>query len=114
MGYESSFVFKVLDDGIPDADLPEEVIDFLKSKKDEDVLYGLMLYILEEGWGKFYEFDKCMINLSMEFPKLTFYVEREGEEFGDIEKNYYRNGKANRNQFSVESSIEFDLEDEED
>ncbi len=42
---------------------------------------------------KWYDYQKDMKSLSTSYPKTLFKVHREGEEAGDIEDTYYKNGK---------------------
>lgn len=54
-------------------------------------------YALEVGYvmnGKWYDHDKDMIQLSKEFPDVTFYLEGNGEEQGDVWKAIFKNGKS--------------------
>jgi hypothetical protein len=43
--------------------------------------------------GKWYDFDENMAAVSKKFPHITFLLEGEGEEAGDLWKRYYKNGK---------------------
>jgi hypothetical protein len=51
----------------------------------------------DEGRGedcyKWYDYKKDMQQLSILYPDTIFKVHREGEESGDIEDTYYKNGK---------------------
>lgn len=55
----------------------------------------LLLCLFEDGHSelKWYEHTESMTELSKKFPNLTFCLHRDGEEVGDRERSYYRNGK---------------------
>jgi hypothetical protein len=52
--------------------------------------YGLNHY---EYYGKWYECDKDMTELSRQFPNIVFRLEGIGEEFPDIWHGVWKNGK---------------------
>jgi len=92
MGYYSNYSIKIYDGNI------ESIIEYLENHKEESFTSN-MLYALEEfgGYGeacKWYDYHKDMIEFSLVFPNVLFELYREGEESGDIEKSYYRNGKS--------------------
>ena len=41
---------------------------------------------------KFYNVSEVMNKLSKEFPDKIFMIDRKGEEYGDVERIYYKNG----------------------
>lgn len=43
---------------------------------------------------KWYGCEEDMINYSLKYPELTFLIDGEGEESGDIWKAYFKNGKS--------------------
>jgi hypothetical protein len=59
--------------------------------------------LLEEQWDscKWCEHEKDMRALSLEFPKFLFILSGEGEESGDIWKEYYLNGKMQRSEAEI-------------
>jgi len=60
------------------------------------------------GETKWYEYDEVMKAISMEYPHVVFELSGEGEESGDIWKNYYVNGKVQK----CQARIVFDEFDE--
>lgn len=91
MGYYSRHQFYEINNGVED-DLSQEVEDFIDSNKDNDDDCEQLSYAMEESC-KFYEQVEVMKRFSLEaFPDRTFCVIREGEESGDMEKSYYKNG----------------------
>ena len=46
--------------------------------------------------GKWYDCEDDMINISKLYPNILFTVEGEGEESGDIWRQYFKNGKNHR------------------
>ena len=90
MGYYTSFTLKV--------DKNFELVDkfFLDSNEGTD--WG---YIFEDGYkgewsgyAKWYDYDADMCQLSALFPDVLFTLTGEGEEKGDIWRNWYREGKC--------------------
>lgn len=57
---------------------------------------------------KWYEHESDMKRISKEFPSVVFELSGEGEESGDIWKEYYKNGRMQR----CNARIEFDPYDE--
>ena len=106
MGYYSHYSISIFSGDI------EPMIEYIEKHKEESFSYN-MLYALEEFGGdgescKWYKHDEDMINFSIKFPDTLFELHREGEESGDIEKVYYRNGKSQ----SCKARIVFEEYDE--
>lgn len=57
---------------------------------------------------KWYDHEKHMREYSKRYPLITFELNGEGEETGDIWVEYYRNGKMQR----IKAQIKFDPFDE--
>lgn len=57
---------------------------------------------------KWYEYKKDFVAFSSRYPDIIFIVTRKGEESGDIEKSYFKNGR----QWSTKAKIVFDEFDE--
>jgi len=88
MGYCTSFKLRVYEG---DA----EISEILKVHED----FGGLDYAFDEEGDpvdsvKWYDHDDDMRELSAYYPNVTFILEGEGEESGDIWRKYYRNGKA--------------------
>ncbi len=76
----------------------EPMVEYLEKHKEDGWTYD-MLYALENFGGdgepcKWYDYHKDMNKFSLAFPDTLFELHREGEESGDIEKVYYKNGKS--------------------
>lgn len=96
MGYYSRFNFYEAHEykgQMFQEEFSDEVISFLNDNKDENSDWEDLLFAMEESC-KFYECERVMCALSEEFPDKLFNVYREGEESGDIESSYYKNGKT--------------------
>lgn len=80
---------------------------------DRDTFYGLDPQPgTPTTWGcydavKWYSSHEDMIEFSKKFPRVLFILSGEGEEPGDIWKNYYKNGKSQRTQAELKFA-EFD------
>lgn len=91
MGYYSRFEFFEYEDDRFN-ELSDEVIGYLDEYKDEVEDFDYLLFAMEESC-KFYHLHDVMKELTKEFPDKVFHVNREGEEPGDLEQSYYKNGK---------------------
>ena len=71
------------------------VEEFIRTKQagDENFAYGVTPYGEMTDSVKWYEYDIDMKTLSKAFPEIIFTLSGEGEESGDVWKNYYKNGK---------------------
>lgn len=91
MGYYSTFNFSINEKITEDEKL--RIIDEFR-EANEDFGYA----IDEDGTAyeqcKWYEHDDDMEKLSKIYPNYVFSIERSGEESGDIDKTYYKNGKS--------------------
>jgi hypothetical protein len=56
--------------------------------------YEWDLNVTNSAWmnGKWYDHDEHMVRLSKMFPDVTFQLDGEGEESGDIWRAWYKNG----------------------
>ncbi|MGI9570359.1 MAG: hypothetical protein ACR2PH_11620 [Desulfobulbia bacterium] len=87
MGYYSDFKIKV--DG-------EVVCHCGKNGGFDPILYRASGYNFENGElseSKWYSYHENMIEVSKDNPDRLFQLDRDGEEKGDIERRYYKNGK---------------------
>ena len=94
MGYYSYFRFNTIDENkwTKELEMEVDVIKFLNDNKDEYDGYEDMLYAIDGDHCKFYNVSEVMNKLSKEFPDKIFMIDREGEEYGDVERIYYKNG----------------------
>jgi hypothetical protein len=73
----------------------EDVQNYINS--DDDMEYALGdSFGEDEEPHKWYTHEEDMRRMSKEFPDIIFLLEGEGEESGDIWKEYYKNGKIQR------------------
>ena len=63
---------------------------------DSEKRYSVILRdIIQYGSSdKWYDYKEDMIEVSKRYPMITFILDRKGEEAGDLEKSYYKNGKC--------------------
>lgn len=62
----------------------------------EETLNEISGYSIKFGWNdscKWYDHEKHMKELSKIYADITFLLEGEGEESGDIWRKYFKNGK---------------------
>lgn len=62
----------------------------------EETLNEISGYNIEFGWNdsrKWYDHEKHMKELSKIYADITFILDGEGEESGDIWRKYFKNGK---------------------
>lgn len=73
------------------------LVQEIKDNGGADYFTGQDGLYLEYGESvKWYEHDKDMRELSLEFPELTFKLHGNGEDADDVWNAYYRNGKSCR------------------
>ncbi len=93
MGYYTHFTLTFAAD---DPKYIEEVEEYLEN--NQPATY----YTLTKAWQgtwlsgdkwKWYDHDEDMKILSVQFPEVTFILEGEGEEAGDLWRAYYKSGK---------------------
>lgn len=87
MGYYTYFSIEARD--ASDADMPK-IVDSLRRK-------GVIGYAVDENLDgldavKWYEEERDMTEVSIEFPHVYFIVNGEGEDREDIWEHHYRNG----------------------
>lgn len=94
MGYNSSFNLRV-------DDKHDDIMEFCKlwfddKSHSDDYKFRFVARALEPYGcdGKWYEYKEYITSISTSFPTVLFQVIRYGEENGDIEKSYFRNGKS--------------------
>lgn len=84
MGYYTDFRLEVIGDEYHDSDHETEVsriADYLHCFQDDI---------------KWYNYRENMIEHSLKYPDITFKLSGEGEETGDLWREYYKNGKYQR------------------
>lgn len=92
---------------------------FLYIKEHKNINYALSQTLHNSSFGercKWYEHQQDMRDMSKKFPKVLFILQGEGEEAGDVWKEYYLNGKMQRAQAQLifEEFNESKLKDVED
>lgn len=94
MGYNTNYIIS-----IKEGQMTGKEFEVLKNilEKNSNYLFSLnhsqqKLYCE----GKWYEHEKDMKKVSKLFPNVTFQIYGEGEESGDIWKDYVNNGKLSR------------------
>ncbi len=96
MGY--STVFTLVTDHLDPAaiDLIKQHIQQLRKEHGEDWFYGIFgdegCGELGQGWGKWYDYQYEMSELSKVCPDIRLTLHGEGEESGDIWNEHYLNG----------------------
>jgi hypothetical protein len=70
-------------------------------KSHDDIGYAINADGSTEESCKWYEHDKDMVAMSLEFPGVIFKLHGEGEESGDIWDSYYLNGKTQTHKAKV-------------
>ena len=102
MGYNSYFE---LTSEPPLDKLPELMLDEIA---DYDWRYYSPEDFTEDriffGFQKWYDYEIDLKEFSLSFPDILFILDRRGEDAGDLEKSYYKNGKS----CSIYARIEFD------
>jgi len=58
--------------------------------------------LFDDDTHKWYEYDENMLEISRRYPDLLFILSGEGEESGDLWRNYYKNGKCQRELAKIE------------
>ena len=53
-------------------------------------------HLFDGDTHKWYDYDENMLEISRKYPDLLFILSGEGEESGDLWRNYYKNGKSQR------------------
>lgn len=96
MGYYTKHNLSIIDGDEQETNDFWEKLDDHSSYPYDQVYYA----VGSDGGGsdscKWYEHKGHMIDVSQEFPSILFLLEGEGEEFGDIWREYYKNGKTQR------------------
>jgi len=96
MGYYTNYSLSVVDGGDYKTDYEEEIQELSG--------YGSLTF----DAIKWYDHEKDMLNYSLQKPEVTFLLEGEGEETGDIWRKYFKNGKM----FQTKAELRFEYYDE--
>ena len=94
MGYYTNFNLTMLPE--PDINFGTEIMKAIAAKIDNKDPNDISDYDAEWCLGdslKWYDHDKDMIEVSKQFPDITFILDGEGEDNDDIWKAYYKNGE---------------------
>lgn len=62
--------------------------------KDEDTNYNFSLELESDDETKWYDHERDMLTLSVQFPNVLFKLHGEGEENDDVWDHYFKNGKS--------------------
>ena len=90
MGYYTNYTLEINAD-----DSEKESLDELLNSEDFCDYSPLQLFIDGEADScKWYEYDQDMLRLSEMFPKTLFILHGIGEEYDDVWKHYFKNGKS--------------------
>jgi len=97
--YELTDIQKVDKDlfGVNLIDIPVEEIEKIKKEMEEKI----DAYF---EYTKWYDYKEDIAKFSLLYPDYLFTISREGEESGDLEKDYILNGKVQ----STYATIEYD------
>jgi hypothetical protein len=79
MGYYTYFKLNVIEGGDLNIDYQEELEEMIDYYLDDSI--------------KWYDHENDMRKFSMKYPNVVFELTGEGEEAGDLWKEYYKNGK---------------------
>jgi hypothetical protein len=94
MGYYTRHSLKVIDKSgyeIDSALVPEFDLENLDGNYSvQDLISG------NADSSKWYSHNKEMVELSKSFPEYLFILDGDGEEVGDVWREFYRNGKTYR------------------
>ena len=97
MGYYTHYSLEV--HGIKNVEEHASLRNFIESasynycfQEDEMDLYESEAYFAPEDESKWYNHEEDMIILSQWFPDMTFCLEGDGEEHGDMWRKYFHNG----------------------
>lgn len=105
MGYYTRHMLSIKGDS--NNQIQNEIQEYIDANDD-------LAWALGEGFGEFgestkwYDHEKDMRKLSSLYPNVIFILEGEGEESGDVWKEYYRNGKMQK----CQAKLVFDEYDE--
>lgn len=95
MGYYTNFSLKVIKK-VEGVDIEVDEIEF--PEFNEKIMYSGDLSIQELIDGtdsmKWYDHEEDMLEISKKFPSLVFILDGDGEESGDIWREFYMNGKS--------------------
>lgn len=106
MGYYTRHTLTIIDND--DINIHTKVQDYINENEDLE-------YALGDDFGessdscKWYEHENDMRKISKAFPDILFLLEGEGEDSGDMWKEYYLDGKMQRCQAKL-TFEEFDKE----
>ena len=92
MGYYTKFELSIISGNDHITDYEQEIID----STDYSELF--------EDSIKWYDCEKDMIAYSKNHPNVTFCIDGEGEESGDIWKSYFKDGKV----FTTKAELVFE------
>lgn len=87
MGYSTKYNLEIINDN-DDCDVFWEDIE-----NHDDLYYAVGSDGKSGNDCKWYDHEKDMVEISKSYPLLTFKLNGEGEESGDIWVKYFRNGK---------------------
>ena len=96
MGYYTRYKLEVLSGDVDENELAvlfEKITDYPYDMLEDDM--------------KWYDHKKHMVTISREYPNAIFELSGEGEEAGDLWKQYFKNGEMQ----VAEAKITFDLID---
>ena len=94
MGYYTNFDLTMIPE--PDEEREAEIMKAIAAKIDNKDPNDISAYDAEWCLSdslKWYDHDDDMIEVSKQFPDITFILYGEGEDNDDIWKAYYRNGE---------------------
>lgn len=99
MGYYTSFKMVVLENGqeVNEIQFPE----FSNVDLDQGSLSISSLIEHTSDSCKWYDHEEEMIEYSKKFPQLVFILDGDGEEAGDVWREFYKNGKTYRWELEV-------------
>ena len=95
MGYYTNFTMKVLDESMVEVD--SSVYPEFAEESLYDGYFSVQDLISNDADNcKWYDHEEDVREYSKKFPNLVFILDGEGEEPGDIWREFYKNGKSYR------------------
>lgn len=104
MGYYTKYSLKIIKVSVNDDQEKEMVKDLAKIMHGDDQTPAKYFDDLLEESMKWYSHEKDMKSFSKKYPGYIFLLEGEGEENGDLWREYFKNGKSHR----IHAKVVFD------